>query len=107
MDMDLTVRHGVKVDDVAREMLENKVQKLFRFSKRIVAVHVIIEKDGSALLLELNVTARRKVFAAKSRAFDLVEAIEDAVDKMSKQLRRQEDRYRSRKKEKKELDTGV
>jgi ribosomal subunit interface protein len=107
MDMDLTVRHGVEVDNVTREMLENKVQKLFRFSKRIVAVHVIIEKDGSALLLELNVTARRKAFVAKSRAFELVEAIEDAVDKMSKQLRRQEDRYRSRKKEKKEMDTGV
>ena len=107
MDTDLTVRHGVKVDRAAREMLENKIEKLARYSKHIVAVHVIIEKDGSALLLELNVTARRKVFTAKSRAFDLVDAIEDAIDKMSKQLRRQEDRYRTRKKEKKEMDTGV
>jgi ribosomal subunit interface protein len=106
MDMDLTVRHGVKLDEVARQMLESKVAKLSKFSKRIVAVHVIIEKDGRELLLELNVTASRKIFTAKSTSFELVDAIEDAVEKMSKQLRRHEGRYRTRKKEKKETDMG-
>jgi ribosomal subunit interface protein len=106
MDMDVTVRHGVKVDEMARDMLENKVAKLYKFSKRIVAVHVIVEKDGSELLLELNVTASRKIFSAKSTSFELVDAIEDAVEKMSKQLRRHEDRHKARKKEKKETDMG-
>ncbi len=102
MEMDLTARHGIKIDREIREMLENKVSKLERFSKRIVATHVIVEKDGSELLLELNVTASRKVFVAKSKAFDLVNAIEDAVDKMARQLRRSEQKYKDRKKE-----TGV
>jgi ribosomal subunit interface protein len=107
MDMDLTVRHGVEVDDATREALESKVMKLSKFSRHIVATHVIVEKDGSELLLELNVTVSRKILTAKSRAFELVDAIEDAVDKMSRQLRRQEGRYRARKKEKKGMDTGV
>jgi ribosomal subunit interface protein len=102
MDMDLTARHGIKIDGEVREMLENKVSKLTRFSRKIVATHVIVEKDGSELLLELSVTASKKVFVARSRAFDLVDAIEDAVDKMSKQLRRSGEKYKDKKKE-----TGV
>lgn len=99
MGFDMTVRHGLKVDRKAREMLEAKLEKLGKFSRHIVATHVIIEKDGSELLLELNVTASRRIFTAKSRAFDLVDAIEDAVGKMTKQLRRYEGRFKDKKKE--------
>ncbi|MFQ5904954.1 MAG: ribosome hibernation-promoting factor, HPF/YfiA family [bacterium] len=98
----LTVRHGVDVGKKGRTMIEKKVEKLSRFSRHIVAKHVIVEKDGSGLLLELNVTVSRKIFTAKARAFDLVDAIEDAVDKMGRQLRRYEDRTRTKKK-----DTGT
>jgi len=99
MALDLTVRHGVIVDEVARRMIETKVEKLSRFSRHIVARHVIVEKDGSGLLLELNVTVSKRIFTAKANAFDLTDAIEDAIDKMGRQLRRYEERSRSRKKE--------
>ena len=99
MDIDVTVRHGVSVDRETRRMLETKVEKLTRFSKHVLSTHVIVERDGSGLLLELNVTARGKVFSAKSKGFDLVDGIEDAVDKMARQLRRYEGRYRSKKKD--------
>ncbi|TET43754.1 ribosome-associated translation inhibitor RaiA [candidate division TA06 bacterium] len=99
MDVDVTVRHGILVNGEVRRMLEAKVEKLARFSRHLVSTHVIVEKDGRGLLLELNVTARRKVFSAKSKGFDLVDVIEDAVDKMSRQLRRYEERNRDKKKE--------
>jgi len=99
MDVDVTVRHGILVNGEVRRMLEAKVEKLARFSRHLVSTHVIVEKDGRGLLLELNVTARRKVFSAKSKGFDLVDVIADAVDKMSRQLRRYEERNRDKKKE--------
>jgi ribosomal subunit interface protein len=99
MDVDVTVRHGILVDREAWGILEAKVEKLARFSRHIVSTHVIVEKDGSGLLLELNVSARGKVFSAKSKGFDLVDGIEDVVDKMARQLRRYEERYRPKKKD--------
>jgi ribosomal subunit interface protein len=97
MPFNLTLRHGITIDGPTREMLETKVENLPRFSKHIVSTHVILEKDGSGLLLELKVSARSKVFTAKSRGFDSLIAIEDAVDKMERQLSRYEARYKEKK----------
>lgn len=99
MDVDVTVRHGVLVDGKMRRMLETKVEKLARFSRHVLKTHVIVEKDGSGLLLELIVIARGKVFSARSRGFELVDGIEDAVNKMASQLRRYEGRNRGKKKD--------
>ena len=99
MELEVTVRHDIPVDDDEREMMRTKVERLSRFSRHIVSGHVILEEDGSGLLLELNVTAKGKVLTAKSKGFDLTDTVEETVEKMARQLRRYESRFKDRKKE--------
>jgi len=88
MDVQITSRHTKASQDL-QDTITAEVSKLEKFSDKITSCHVILDSEGLDKTVEItmNVQGHADV-VAKAKADNLGKAIDDAVAKVGKQIKR-------------------
>lgn len=97
MDIMVSGRH-MDITDAIRAYAEEKVAKLPRYFDRVQQIEVIVCKADKHHELEVIVHAdKTDPFICKVEGEDLYACIDEAVDKLERQLTDHKDRLRNRK----------
>lgn len=92
----VNARH-MDVTDPIREYVESKIAKLPRYYDNVHSIETVLEIEANQPKVEIVVQAGRKhTFVATHRCEDMYAAFDQALDKMTSQLRRFKDRVRDR-----------
>ncbi len=96
MEMTIAGRH-LEVTPAIREYAEKRVAKLPKYYDRVQAAHVVVEKAERQHAVEMRLTAdRAEAFVAKVQGMDLYACIDQAVEKLERQLTDHKDMVRHR-----------
>jgi len=85
------------LSDALQEFANKKLQKLERFSHHIIKGELVMEKDKSLSIVELNLSVKNSVIISKVKTPDIYEGIHDVFQKVERQLKKYEDKFRGRK----------
>lgn len=83
---------GVTLDDKTRAIIEKKVAKLDKFFKNETAASVTVSKLRDNEKLELTISHRGRFFRSEVIAEDASHAIDQAVDTVERQIRKNKTR---------------
>src|SRR3989339_2117826 len=87
MQVNITARHLDLTPSLA-EYVRKKMQKCERIFERIVWSQVVLSVEKNRQIVEIVLHAAEHTFRAKEESIDLYAAIDLAVDKMDKQLKK-------------------
>lgn len=91
MQVRITAR-GVEVPDLLKDYVEKKLSKMKRYFDRILDASVVLEMEGNTPAVEITLDANGVILRGVERAESFQAALDLAVDKIEKQLRRYKDR---------------
>ena len=94
MQIHTTCRHG-KLAPAARRFLEERLAKLERFAS-VQEAHVILETEKYRHTAEILLKTRKKELIAREEADDQTGAIDRAVDRLERQLKRLKEKLSTR-----------
>jgi putative sigma-54 modulation protein len=96
MQVMVTFRH-VNPSQGLRTYATEKVEKLDKFARRIVDAHVTLSVEKQRHQAEIQLFGKDLALTAKEETGDLYAAIDLALDKLERQLKRLADKRKSRK----------
>ena len=96
MQVMVTFRH-VDPSDGLRQYAEEKVQRVRKFLRRPIEAHVILSVEKQRHIAEVQVTANRLNINAAEQTGDLYSAIDLAMSKVERQVKKQVAKYKERK----------
>ncbi len=96
MQVMVTFRH-VDPSDGLRQYAEEKVQRVRKFLRRPIEAHVILSVEKQRHIAEVQVTANRLNINATEQTGDLYSAIDLAMSKVERQVKKQVAKYKERK----------
>jgi putative sigma-54 modulation protein len=96
MRVSVTARH-FDLDDTLKGYIEEKVEHLTRYFDRIDEAHVVLESEGHRKIADVTVHASRVIVSSEQEADDMRSAVDLAMEKVERQIRRHKDRIRNRK----------
>ena len=88
MKISITARHFDITPDL-KEHAESRVGKLEKFAGGLLRANVVLEVEKYRQIVELSVHGSPGDFAGRAESDDMFVAIDDACDKVEKQIRRQ------------------
>ena len=94
MQIHTTCRHG-KLGSAARRFLEERLAKLERFAL-VQEAHVILETEKYRHTAEILLKTRKKELIAREEASDQIGAIDAAVDRLERQVKRLKEKLSTR-----------
>ncbi len=74
-----------------------KLGKLERYSHHIIDGDLILEKDKSICVVELNLAVKHSAMTSKVKNHDIYVGINEVVKKSERQLKKYEEKFRERK----------
>ena len=97
MQINISARHG-SVSDATRERIVETVEKLPRYSERLVAIEVTVDLERrEEPSVDVRVSAEHKHdFVATARSADLMASIDQAIHKLEQQLRKYKEKVQDR-----------
>ena len=87
MQVLVTFRH-VKPSGALRDYAEEKVQRVEKYVRGVNDVHVILSVDKRRHIAEVTMNAARHTFTATEETSDLYAAIDLAMDKIERQVKK-------------------
>jgi putative sigma-54 modulation protein len=97
LNIQVKARH-MQITDAIRDYAREKALKLERYFDRIISTEVLVDLDGGTPLVEVIVSASHNVtFIGKHRGDDMYGCIDNAMHKVTEQVRRHKDRIRDHK----------
>jgi putative sigma-54 modulation protein len=94
MEVSFTARHG-SIPDSVRRHTEERLQRLAKFERRPTHAHIYLEKDGQQRRAEAHMTvAGGGTFIAAGEGQTLRAAIDAALERAERQLKKERERYR-------------
>jgi putative sigma-54 modulation protein len=87
MRTSFTFRHMDSTDALKNHTLD-KLQRLSRYEDHELSIHAIYSVEKRHMTVEFTVTANSNTFVCSETREDMYEAIDVAVDKLDRQLRR-------------------
>ncbi|MBN1794932.1 MAG: ribosome-associated translation inhibitor RaiA [Candidatus Omnitrophica bacterium] len=92
----ITARH-IDLTDAIRNYIQKRLEKLSKYEPRITEIHITITVEKKYRhIVEINLHSRRFDVVIKEESEDMYAAIDGAVDRISKILRRHKDKVRSK-----------
>jgi putative sigma-54 modulation protein len=101
MDVHITARH-FKAHDSLRTYVVDSVNKLQKYSTEVVRADMILSFEkavNSVKVAELHVTVNGTILKALAKTEDFVKSIDEAVEKIGRQIQK----YKSKQREKKKI----
>lgn len=96
MQVLVTFRH-VAPSGALREYAEEKVQRVQKYVRRVNDAHVILSVDKRRHIAEVTLSAARHSFTATEETTDLYAAIDLAMDKIERQVKKLAAKVKDRK----------
>jgi len=96
MQVMVTFRH-VDPTDGLRQYAEDKVQRVHKFLRRPIEAHVILSVEKQRHIAEVQVTANHLNINATEETGDLYSAIDLAMTKIERQVKKHVAKYKDRK----------
>lgn len=88
---------GIEITPALRSFAESKLKKLTRLTSSAMDVHVTLSVQRYLQIADLSVKTRNGGFSARGQTTDMYASINEAVDNLIKQTRRQSRRIKSHK----------
>ena len=96
--MEITISgKSIDVTPALRSYIENKLQKINRIIQDVMDVHVTLSVQKHLQLVDFTVKTRNSIFTSHASTTDMYASINDGIDTMLKQARRQRKKTISRK----------
>jgi len=95
MKVSITARHFDLTPDL-KDHAEGRVSRLSRFAGDLLHANVVLEVEKYRQIAEVSVHAGHGNFAGRGESDDMFVSIDDACDKVEKQIRRQARMSRTR-----------
>ncbi len=97
MEIKISGKH-VEITDAIREYASGKVDKLPRYYDRVQSITVVLDRHAERMEVEIIAEAERhEPFVARTAGHDLYACIDEAVDKIERQLTDHKEKLRNRK----------
>jgi len=87
MEIIISGRH-LEIDDLIREHTERKVSRLAEDYPKLTTARVVLDVERNWRLAEIIVTGKNINLEAKAKSSDMFVSVDEAVEKLEKQLRR-------------------
>lgn len=87
---------NIQIPEPLKRHAEERLTHLLRFLRRVHSVQVVHSQERSWQLAEVTVHADGVVVRAEERAHDMRSAVDAAIDKIARQLRRYKDKVSNR-----------
>ncbi len=101
MNIQITARHDRHVSDETKGFIEAEIENLGKFYDKISSVQVVVDqeehKSGTEDLVEINIGVDGKQLSAKAIDENLGKAFDACVEKITRQLKKQNDKVKSHK----------
>lgn len=88
MDIQITSRHDTKTPASLKEMITKKLGKLDKFAEKFTSCHVILDSESVSKVVEVVMKGHNKTVTALAKEENIGKAIDEAVEKAERQLRR-------------------
>ncbi|MBD3866712.1 MAG: ribosome-associated translation inhibitor RaiA [Acidobacteria bacterium] len=95
MKLDITGRH-ITVSDGLREHTEERLEKIDKLFDEAIDAHVVLFVEKHRHVAEIQIKSRAGVFSGQESTGDLYISINEAVEKIEKQIRRFKDKRTDR-----------
>ena len=95
MKLDITGRH-ITVSDGLREHTEDRLEKIDKLFHDEIEAHVVLFVEKHRHVAEIQIKSRAGVFSGQESTGDLYVSINEAVEKIEKQIRRYKDKRTDR-----------
>jgi len=97
MEIQITSRGDTKASQELQATISAEVSKLEKFYDKITSCHVIIGSEGLNKTVEITMSVQGHQVVGEARAENLGKAIDDAVEKVGRQLKKLNERVKSHK----------
>ena len=87
MQITFTARH-FKASESVKEYAENEIQRLQKFFDRIVDCDIILVKERNNLIADISLNVSNGVLAVKESSDDFYKSIDQAVNKLERQIKK-------------------
>lgn len=96
MKIAITARH-FDLTPPLRDFVEERVSKLDRYLNGMIEGEIILSRESGFLVAEGKIHLRHNLFVAKGKSNDMYLAVSDMVNKLLKQLKTQESKWKAKK----------
>lgn len=96
MDLIITARN-FDLTDKLQQYAKKKMSKLKRFSREIIDANLVLEKDKTISIIELNLSVKHAAITSKVKNHDLYSGINEVFKKIERQLDKYDAKFRERK----------
>jgi putative sigma-54 modulation protein len=91
MRLEVTFRRLEGTDHI-REHIESELKKLDKFYNRVIDTHVIVDQIKKNYQVEIVTTISGKTITVSNQTEDLIKTIDQAVNKLVRQLKRHKEK---------------
>ena len=99
MNVAITTR-GYKAPDKLKSYVNDKMQRLSRFTDIIMDSEAILSYEKQVQIVELKVKLKHKVIRIKEKSEDIFKSVDLAVDNLELQIAKAKDKLKDRSKKK-------
>ena len=96
MELNIAARN-FHLDKALETYARKKLAKLERYSHHLIDGDLVLEKDKSFCLVEINLSVKHSMITSKVKNHDMYQGINEVVKKIERQLIKYEEKFRERK----------
>ena len=86
-EVTITSRHN-EIDEILKQAAIEEVLKLSRYHNHIIDSDITIDKQNSSFKAEISLRVPGHTFIASDENFDITKAVDSAIEKTKKQLKK-------------------
>jgi putative sigma-54 modulation protein len=94
MEVQITSRH-TKASQELQDTITAEISKIEKFYDKITSCHVVLDSESIDKTVEITVNAQGQQVVASAKAENLGKAIDDAVSKVERQLKKMNEKAKS------------
>ncbi len=91
MDIKITGKH-IDISPEIKSFIEKEMSKLEKYDKHILNASCVIELNEKRYNVEMEMHIKKHVFTSSDESYDLMSSIDNAVNKLKKQLKKYEEK---------------
>ncbi len=108
MEIQITTRHAAtKTSDGLKQTIMDELAGVEKFYDKITSCHVILDSESTDKTVEIVMNVQSHTVTALGKAEKIGKALDEALEKVSRQLKKINEKVKSHKATKPEYDTIV
>ncbi|MDG5815041.1 ribosome-associated translation inhibitor RaiA [Chitinispirillales bacterium ANBcel5] len=96
MEIQITSRHS-KASQALQDTITSEIAKLEKFSDKITSCHVILDSEHVDRTVEITMNSRGHQVVGAARAENIGKAIDSAIEKVTRQLKKINEKVKNHK----------